>query len=155
MPKEPPIDRQRRDLGVDVWAALLRTHAAVVPRIEAELLAARELPLSWYDVLLELEHAPDRRLRMQDLGERAVLSRSRISRIVDELVGEGLVVRQADAADGRVFHAAISAEGRSRLRRAAPAYVAAIGRHVTDHLTTRELVALRHALERLVAVAAQ
>jgi DNA-binding MarR family transcriptional regulator len=144
-------DRQRRDTGISLWAALLRVHAGVVPRIEAELLAARGLPLSWYDVLLELEHAPGRRLRMQELGERAVLSRTRVSRIVDELVTAGFVVREPDPADRRGFHAAITPAGRSRFRRAAPAYVDAITRHVTDHLTTRELETVWRALERVLS----
>jgi DNA-binding MarR family transcriptional regulator len=55
----------------------------------------------WYDVLLELNSADGRRLRMQELGERAVLSRSRISRIVDELARAGLVTREPDPADRR------------------------------------------------------
>ncbi len=142
---------ERRDLGLSVWAALLRTHAAVVPRIEADLLRATDLPIQWYDVLLELEHAPSRRLRMQELGERAVLSRTRVSRIVDELVAAGLAVREPDPNDGRVFYAAITPPGRSRLRRAAPAYVAAIGKHFADHLTTKELRAVLAALERVLA----
>ena len=141
---------EKRELGLAAWAALLRTHAAVVPRIESDLLAATDLPIQWYDVLLELEHAPSRKLRMQDLGERAVLSRSRVSRIVDELVAAGLAIREADAADGRVFHASITPAGRSRLRRAAPAYVAAIGVHFADHLTTQELRAVAAALERVL-----
>lgn len=150
MPGEVTSNRERRDLGVDVWAALLRTSAAVVPRIEAELLVARGLPLPWYDVLLELEHAPDRRLRMQDLGARAVLSRSRVSRIVDELVAAGLVGRQPDVVDGRGLNAVITAVGRSRIRRAAPTYVAAITRLLTDHLTTTELRVMREGLQRIV-----
>src|SRR6476659_3762735 len=81
----------RTHLGADAWGALLRVHAAVVPMLDRELQAARRLPLAWYDVLLELNAAPDRRLRMSDLGERVVLSRTRVSRIVDELVAGGLV----------------------------------------------------------------
>jgi hypothetical protein len=66
------------------WAALLRVHAAVVPRLERAL-AQERMPLAWYDVLLELNSAPDRRLRMTDLSARVVLSRERVSRVVDEL----------------------------------------------------------------------
>jgi Transcriptional regulators len=59
------------------------------------------VPLSWYDVLLELNAAPDRRLRMSELGQRTVLSRTRVSRVVDELATAGLAERQPDQADGR------------------------------------------------------
>jgi len=144
------VTDNRRDLGLDAWAALVRTHASVVPRIEADLLAATDLPIQWYDVLLELEHAPSRKLRMQELGKRAVLSRSRVSRVVDELVSAGLAIREPEPADGRVFYAVITSAGRSRLRRAAPAYVAAIGKHFADHLTTEEFRTVVAALERVL-----
>src|SRR5512132_368599 len=64
--------------GTAAWAALLRAHAAVVPKLERRL-ADTGLPLSWYDVLLVLNAAPGRRLRMTELGSRAVLSRERVS----------------------------------------------------------------------------
>ena len=69
--------RRPDDEQVRAWAAVLRVHAAVVPRLERDL-AAVGMPLSWYDVLLELNAAPDRRLRMTELGARAVLSLSLI-----------------------------------------------------------------------------
>jgi len=140
----------KRDLGLAAWAALLRTHAAAVPRVEADLRSATDLPIQWYDVLLELEYAPSRKLRMQDLGERVVLSRSRVSRIVDELVAVGLAVREPEAADGRVFYAVITPAGRARLRRAAPAYVAAVEQHFIEHLTTTQLQDVLTALERVL-----
>jgi DNA-binding MarR family transcriptional regulator len=81
------------------WAALLRGHAALVPVLDKELQSACGLPLTWYDVLLELNAAPGRRLSMGELGEAAVVSRSRVSRVVDQLVAEGLVTREAHPGD--------------------------------------------------------
>ena len=80
-------DRAAEDAVVDAWRGLLVAHSRLVPAVEADLRAAGQVPLSWYDVLLELNAAPRRRLRMSDLGERAVLSRTRVSRVVDELAG--------------------------------------------------------------------
>jgi len=142
--------RTRRDEGEATWAAWLRAQAAVVRRLEEHLAQAKGLPLSWYDVLLELEHAPGRRLRMQELGNRAVLSRSRVSRIVDELVTAGLAEREPDPDDRRGAFAVLTPAGRSRMRRAAPAYVRGIDEHFTRHLTDRELAMMRAACERLV-----
>lgn len=141
--------RTRRDEGVATWAALLRAHAAVLRRLEAHLAETRGLPLSWYDVLLVLEHAPDRRLRMQELGNRVVLSRSRVSRIVDELEAADLVCREPDARDRRGAYAVLTAAGRARMRRAAPAYVRGIEEHFTRHLSDEELTTLRTACLRL------
>src|SRR5262249_55135441 len=77
------------DPVVDAWRGLLVAHSRLVPAVEADLRAAGQVPLSWYDVLLELNAAPDRRLRMSELGQRAVLSRTRGSRVVDELAAAG------------------------------------------------------------------
>ncbi len=120
-------------------------------RLEDHLARAKGLPLSWYDVLLELEHAPGRRLRMQELGNRAVLSRSRVSRIVDELAAAGLAEREPDPHDRRGAFAALTPAGRTRMRRAAPAYVRGIDEHFTRHLSDRELTTMRAACERLIA----
>ena len=130
------------------WRALLLAHHRAVRAIETELDAAGAIPLSWYDVLLELRSEPDG-LRMQDLGERAVLSRTRVSRIVDELEAHGLVVRRPDAADGRATIAAITPAGEAAFRATAPIYLAKIDEHFNAHLTDRERKAIATALQRV------
>jgi DNA-binding MarR family transcriptional regulator len=141
----------REDDGILAWSAFLRAHAALVRRIEAELEAKARLPLGWYDVLLELNAAPHRRMRMQQLGEAAVLSRSRVSRIVDELAAAGLVERQANPEDRRSSYAVITDEGRKVFRRAAPAYLAAVREHFVAALTPDQVKAVRAAMETLLA----
>ena len=133
------------------WAALLRVHAALTPVLDQELQAAHGLPLTWYDVLLELNAAPDRSLTMTRLGQVAVVSRSRVSRVVDELVRAGLVERVPNPDDGRSAYARITAAGRTRLRTAAPTYLAGIERHFTSHLTPSEQATVATALERVLA----
>lgn len=139
------------DDDVSAWRAVLRAQHRVVRAIEADLAAAGEIPLSWYDVLLELNAAPDRRLRMQDLGERVVLSRSRVSRLVDELEREGLVERLADPTDGRALLAHLTDAGRAALRRAAPRYRDGIDHHFARYLSAGERRTVAEALERVVA----
>ena len=133
------------DPAVDAWRGLLVAHSRLVPAVEADLRAAGQIPLSWYDVLLELNAAPDRRLRMSELGQRTVLSRTRVSRVVDELAAAGLAERQPDQADGRSSFAALTPAGREALRRAWPVYRQAIHRQLTARLSpqqSRELAAL-------------
>lgn len=136
--------------GVAAWAAVLRTHAAVVPKL-SRALAAVGLPISWYDVLLVLNAAPDRRLRMSDLGSAAVLSREQISRVVSELERAGLVERVPNPDDRRSSFAALTKAGRDRLRAAAPTYLGAIDEHFSTHLTAREIAAVTAALGKVVA----
>jgi len=136
------------DARVTAWASVLRAHAAVVPRLEREL-AAVGMPLSWYDVLLELNSAPDRRLRMTELGARAVLSRERVSRVVDELERAGLVRRERNPDDGRSLLAVVTDDGRARLRSAAPTYLAGVARHFGTHLDDDEARVVGAALGRV------
>jgi DNA-binding MarR family transcriptional regulator len=142
-----------QDTDTAAWAALLRVHAALVPALDSELQAAHGLPLSWYDVLLELNAAPERRLTMGELGEVAVVSRSRVSRVVDELVRAGLVSRETNPADGRSAYAVITEAGRRRLRAAAPTYLGGIQRLFTSKLTGREAQTIAHALGKVVSSA--
>ena len=133
------------DPAVDAWRGLLVAHSRLVPAVEADLRAAGQVPLSWYDVLLELNAAPERLLRMSELGQRVVLSRTRVSRIMDKLAAAGLAERQPDQADGRSSFAVLTAAGRDALRRAWPVYREAIRRHLAAGLTVpqcRELAAL-------------
>ncbi|MBA2550691.1 MAG: MarR family transcriptional regulator [Nocardioidaceae bacterium] len=111
------------------------------------------MPLSWYDVLLELNAAPGRRLRMQELGSRVVLSRSQASRVVDELARAGFACREPDRRDRRGSFAVLTDTGRQALRSAAPVYLAGIAEQFTAHLTDAELRVLSDGLARVLAAA--
>jgi DNA-binding MarR family transcriptional regulator len=139
----------------DTWGALLKVHAALVPRLDRELQETHGLPLTWYDVLLELNTAPERRLTMGQLGSVAAVSRTRVSRVVDELVRAGLVAREPNPDDGRSAFAALTPAGRAALRKAAPTYVAAVHREFADHLTAREADVLAGALRNVLAAGAR
>jgi DNA-binding MarR family transcriptional regulator len=139
----------------DTWGALLKVHAALVPRLDRELQETHGLPLTWYDVLLELNTAPERRLTMGQLGSVAAVSRTRVSRVVDELVRAGLVTREPNPDDGRSAFATLTPAGRAALRKAAPTYVAAVHREFVDHLTAREAAVVAGALRKVLAAGAR
>lgn len=129
---------------------VLKVHAALVPLLDAELQASAGLPLTWYDVLLELNAAPGRRLTMSELGSVAVVSRSRVSRVVDELTRAGLVLREPNPADKRSSLAVLTDEGRAKLREAAPVYLAGIERHFARHIPAGEQRAVVAGLRRVL-----
>jgi DNA-binding MarR family transcriptional regulator len=135
----------------ETWGALLKVHAALVPRLDRELQEAHGLPLTWYDVLLELNTAPERKLSMGELGSVVAVSRTRVSRVVDEMVRAGLVTREPNPLDGRSAFAALTPAGRAALRKAAPTYVAAVDREFADHLTAHEGEVLARALRKVLA----
>lgn len=138
------------DERVEAWRAVLLAQDRVVRAIERDLADAGRVPLSWYDVLLELNAVPRRCLRMQELSERVVLSRSRVSRLVDDLEREGLVDRHPDPDDGRATLACLTPAGRDALRRAAPIYLRGIERYFTAHLDQRERATIAAALQRVI-----
>ncbi|HET7529983.1 MAG TPA: MarR family transcriptional regulator [Mycobacteriales bacterium] len=139
----------RRRLAATAWGALLQVHAALVPAIDRRLRAATGLPLSWYDVLLELQAAPEHRLTMSQLGERVVLSRTRVSRVVDEMAGDALVRRDPHPQDARSAYAVLTDAGLDRFRAAAPVYLAAIEHEFAAALADRDLRVVGEALGRV------
>lgn len=145
----------RDDDLVAAWSGLLRLHAALVPRIDAELQRSTQLPLAWYDVLLELDAAPQGRLRMLDLGAAVVLSRTRVSRVVDELERAGYVHREPNPDDRRSAFAVLSPTGHEAFRTAAPIYLERIRHHLGAHLTKRDAKELRRLLELVLSEPSQ
>jgi DNA-binding MarR family transcriptional regulator len=140
--------RSRRHAASDAWGSLLRAHARLLPLMDAGV-RRTGISLAYYDVLLELSAERDGRLRMSDLGERVVLSRTRVSRLVDEMVRAGLVTREANAEDRRSAFAVITEAGRESFRATAPHYLDLIEEHVASGLTSAELETLVGLLDRL------
>jgi DNA-binding MarR family transcriptional regulator len=140
----------RKKLAAQAWGSLLQVHAALLPELDRRLRDATGLPLTWYDVLLELSAARDGRLTMSQLGERAVLSRSRVSRVVDELTRAGLVRRVAHPEDARSSYAVITEDGLARFRESAPVYVSGIEEQFAGALSVSDLRQVRGLLQRVL-----
>jgi DNA-binding MarR family transcriptional regulator len=134
---------------LDAWRRFLRAHAVVTRRLEADLLAEHKLPLAEYDVLVQLVEAPERRLRMTDLAERVLLSRSGVTRLVDRLVREGLVRREACESDARGLFAVLTDEGYARLRKATSTHLRGVA-DAMGRLDGAELDQLGSILGRLL-----
>jgi DNA-binding MarR family transcriptional regulator len=134
-----------------VWRVFLRVHASLTRRLEQDLLLEHDLPLASYDVLVQLAEAPQRRLRMTDLADRVLLSRSGLTRLVDRLAAEGLVERESCASDARGMFTVITETGLGRLRQAAPTHLRGIEEYMTRRLDATELDTLGELLGRLLA----
>ncbi|MGI8535104.1 MAG: MarR family winged helix-turn-helix transcriptional regulator [Mycobacteriales bacterium] len=132
------------------WRTFLRAHATVLRRLEAELVAEHDLPLASYDVLVQLSEAPDRRLRMTELADRVLLSRSGLTRLADRLARDGLIERQACPSDARGTLAVLTDAGLARLRAAWPTHLRGVAEHVTGRLSAEEVVRLAELLGKLV-----
>ena len=131
------------------WRAFLHAHAAVIDRIEAEMTAAKQLPLGSYDVLVALSEAPDRRLRPHELADRMVLRRSTVTRLLDRLEADGLLVRERCATDRRGAVVVLTDAGTRALRRAWPVYARGIDAHFAAHISEEEARVLATVLGRV------
>ena len=134
-----------------VWRRFLEAHALVVGALEAELDEARGLPLAWYDVLVSLREAPGGRLRMQDLAERVLFSRSGLTRLVDRMVGAGYVTRERCEDDRRGTFAVLTPVGGKVLRDAAGVHLRGVQAHFLRHLDDDDVAALDVAFAAVVA----
>lgn len=124
------------------WRGLVETLAEVQATLEADLVAGHGLNLGDYAVLVNLSEAPGRRLRMCDLAQRLFLSPSGLTRRLDGLVRDGLVVREPSPEDRRVMLAVLTDDGMARMEQAAPHHVAGVRRELFDHLTRAQVVAI-------------
>jgi DNA-binding MarR family transcriptional regulator len=138
-----------RDPRLAAWRAYLRSHARIVRALERELQDAQGMALTDYDVLVQLASVEPRRLRMSELADRLLLSRSGVTRLVDRLEADGLVERVTCADDRRGQWASLTDAGYARLRAASPTHLRGVAEHFLDRLTADELTSLERTLSRL------
>ena len=132
------------------WRTFLKAHATIIDRIDRDLAAAQRPSLSSYDVLIELYEAPEHRLRMHELAERVVLSRSGLTRLVDRLETEGLLTRDRCGTDRRGAYAMVTEQGIVALQQTWPIYAKGIAEYFAQWLTQEEAQILESALRRIL-----
>jgi len=132
------------------WRRFLLAHALVTRRLENDLVAERSLPLASYDVLVQLVEAPERRLRMSELAERVLLSRSGLTRLVDRLEREGLVRREVCEDDARGLFTVLTTAGFDRLKGASPVHLRGVSDYAVGRLDEDEAAALAELLGRFL-----
>jgi DNA-binding MarR family transcriptional regulator len=118
-----------RDPRLAPWRAFLLAHARVSRRLDEELRAEHDLSFAEYDALLNIAQAPERRIRMGQLADEVLLSKSGVTRLIDRLVGDGLVERSACLADARGAEAVLTERGLDRLRAASRTHLRGISEH--------------------------
>jgi DNA-binding MarR family transcriptional regulator len=141
--------KQLTPLELAAWRGFLRVHAGLVRELDRELDAAHALPLTHYEVLLYLEAAPGHRLRMSELAASVLLSQSGVTRLVDRLERDGLVVREPCPEDRRGLLARLTDEGLRRLAAARPTHLAGIRARFLASLSEDDLRSLAATWERL------
>jgi DNA-binding MarR family transcriptional regulator len=149
-PKPTPSGAQLNADELSAWRGFLRTHARVTRVLDAELMAAHGLPLSSYEVLLFLEDAPDGSLRMAELADSVLLSRSGLTRMVDRLEQGGLVRRETCASDLRGFNAVLTDGGRAALLEARRTHLSGVRRLYLERFSLEEQQILGGYFDRVL-----
>ena len=139
-------------LGPDelaAWRGLLRVHAGLTKALDAELVREHDLPLSSYEVLLFLADSPAGELRMSELADRVLLSRSGLTRLVDRMERDGLLRRRRCEEDQRGWYAAITERGRELFDLARHTHLAGVRELFLSRLSADEQRALAALWERI------
>ena len=134
---------------VAIWSTFLTAHARAVAQIELDLEEGRLIPLEWYDLLVAIQLAPDHRLRMMNVAERLLLTRSNATRLVDRLESAGLMARERLNGDRRGMAVVLTVAGREALRRAWPVYARGIKRYFLSRLSPGERRTMVSALAKV------
>ncbi len=132
------------------WRAWLYSTQLLTERLNAELQHDTGIPHAYYEILVQLSEAPDRRMRMSQLADRSLSSRSRLSHAVTRLEERGWVAREVCVEDGRGQLAVLTDAGFAALEAAAPVHVTGVRTHLFDQLTPAQVGALRDIGETLL-----
>ncbi len=145
---------QLTDREIAAWRGLLKAHSQLVATLDDELERAHGIPLGSYEVLLHLNDAPDGSLRMGDLADRLLLSRSGLTRLIDRLVARDVVERHSCPDDRRGTYARLTPDGRQLLDAARPTHLRGVREHFLEHLADGDLDRLAEIWDRVTTASA-
>jgi DNA-binding MarR family transcriptional regulator len=136
--------------GLAAWINLLQVQSVIVDALERDLAGAKNIPLPWLEVLMQVTSAPDGRLKMQELAHSVLLSNSGVTRLVDRMVDAGLLERVPCPTDRRSIYAVSTVAGRAALRAALPVHGDSLRRHFSEVLTPAEIGMLRSTFTKIL-----
>jgi len=143
-----PMERLA-DNELAAWRGFIKAHAHIIEHIERDLAEQRRVPLTTYDVLIALFEAPEHKLRLGELTNKIILTKSGITRLVHRLEREGLITREKSEEDRRGAYAVLTTEGEAQLRQAWPVYARGIKEYFVAALSEEEVQRVRNAMEAI------
>jgi DNA-binding MarR family transcriptional regulator len=127
------------DLELAAWRSFIKSYGRIIESIEHDLAEHGRVPLTSYDVLIALFEAPEHKLRLGDLTQKVVITKSGVTRLLDRLEREGLVVREKSGEDRRGTYAKLTSEGELQLRKAWPVYAQGIKKYFAANLSEEQI----------------
>ncbi len=138
---------------LQMWRAFLQTHSTVVKYLERRMQEQHGLPLAWWDVLLQLADGPEGRLRMGELAESVLLTRSGITRLVDRMIVDDLVSREACPGDRRGYYAVITQKGKDIIELVGPDHSKDAWEVFLGHINEEEADLMEKIFSRVLTAA--
>lgn len=135
---------------LEIFGRFLRVHQQVAELLNKSLVEDRSLSLPWYEVLLQLSESGEDRLRLQELADRVLYSRSGLTRLIDRMESAGFVCREPCTDDKRGTYAVLTPKGKRELRRAAPTHLRSIEEHFFSKLSGKEIEILGEAMTKVL-----
>jgi DNA-binding MarR family transcriptional regulator len=134
----------------EAWHRLLQVSSRVLRELDEALDAEDRISVSEFDVLITLDNAPARQLRMTDLARATMLSSGGMTRLAGRLEHRGFLRRVPDPDDARAFRATLTPEGERKLAQARTTHDAVVARMIAPHVTEPDLRAVERALGKVI-----
>ena len=128
----------------------MEAHSTVVKYLDRRMNEQHGLPLTWYDVLLQLSEGPDGRLRMGELAESVLLTRSGITRLVDRMIVAELVLREPCPGDRRGYYAVITPKGLDAIEKIGPDHSKDARESFLGHITDEEAAVMDQVFKKVL-----
>ena len=135
---------------LEAWRSVLFAQAKVLRALEADMMEQHDLPTSWFDVLGRLNQAPEKRLRMHELEESVIFTRSGITRLADRIEEAGLIRRERSPEDRRGVYLVITEAGIAKIDEVWPDHLVSIQKHFGQHLSVKDVKSLRSATQKIL-----
>jgi DNA-binding MarR family transcriptional regulator len=139
------------DQELAAWRGMLQVHAQIARALDGQMRAEHGLSVSSYEVLMFLADAPEHRLRMSEIADRVLLSRSGLTRLVDRLCQLGYVGRCAAESDGRGLYAELTDAGAEKLEAARRTHRQGVRKFFLERLSTTDQIVLGDIWTRFLA----
>lgn len=133
-----------------MWHRLLQVSSHVLRELDRALDAQDRITVTEFDVLITLDNAPNRELRMTDLARATMLSSGGMTRLIGRLEDRGLVRRDPDPDDARASRAVLTPAGAEKLADARVTHDSVLARTIAPHVTAAELSSLEQMLAKVV-----
>jgi DNA-binding MarR family transcriptional regulator len=144
------VTEQADQATQDAWKGILFVHSQVVRALEADLMAYADLSLTWLDVMNRLKEHPDRRLRIHELADASLFTRSGLTRLIDRIEEADYVRREHSSTDRRGIYVALTAKGVLKLEELWPDFTTSIQQHFGRHLKPSDVSAIKRAANKIL-----